>query len=298
MTPTRRPRSSTASCTSTCTARSSPAASCWSAAPRPPEVDRRARSGGCWCTSTTSTPAAAGMPSTTRGRYWTAVPTTRSRPSRRRCGRAGFRAGTRSCGSTRVPGARRPPTGSWPNWTPGQSAPVSGRRRPLRVLAEGGPRPRPGLGPPLAQCRRRPGRDPLLRRPRPRRGAGAGSQPRRGRTPPVDLTPPRRPRTDLGAHRHRPGRTHRLRRRPRAGPPLPHRTAAPGAPGHTQGHRATRDPDRPRPRLLGVARRPATRPCPPRLHPERDQQDPRGAVQPPPRATRACLDADLVGAPR
>ena len=75
-------RSPAASSTSTCTARSCAAGSCWSARERA----ARARSSGCCCTSTTSTPSTAGIPRTIPRRCSVGVPTTRSRPTRTGCG--------------------------------------------------------------------------------------------------------------------------------------------------------------------------------------------------------------------
>ena len=130
--------------------------------------------------------------------------------------------------------------------------------------------------------------------------ARLAGQLRRRRVAPVDLPAAGRAPTDLGADRHRPGRRHQLRRRPRARATLPDGAGAPRRRRNAGGHRQARHPDpntgSPRPHLRrhpqtgrsglpgrgpnrartgqpAVVPASARRPRPARLHAERHQQD-------------------------
>ena len=73
--------------------------------------------------------------------------------------------------------------------------------------------------------------------------ARLAGQLRRRRVAPVDLPAAGRAPTDLGADRHRPGRRHQLRRRPRARATLPDGAGAPRRRRNAGGHRQARHPD-------------------------------------------------------
>ena len=210
----------------------------------------------------------------------------------------------------------------------GQPAPLPGRRRQARAS---GTRRRPTHAPDwidaLAQRRRRPGRDRVrtscsTRRPALAWAANYGAIELHPWTSTVDAPAP----ADVGADRHRPRRRRRtfddvlvlarLHRTAlehlgvRAVPKVTGKRGiqiwVPVADGYTfDDTRAWVEPlsrtigdDRARPGQLGVGGRRARRPGPPRLHPERDQQDARRAVQRPARAGRAGVGADHLGRAR
>ena len=171
------------------------------------------------------------------------------------------------------------------------------------------------LGGPLALRRRRSGRDPVVHGPRLAGLPRVGRQlRRRRRDPSVELDDGRARAAPLGVRRPRPGRTDHVGRPGPPGRPAPHRARPPRRPGHAQGDGEARHPDldprraglhlrrdprlgraavpddrpdRPRARELGVAEGPPRRAGPPRLHPERRQQDPGGPVRGASRARRA-----------
>ena len=195
------------------------------------------------------------------------------------------------------------------------------------LLAQGSALARAGVDHPLAERRRRPGRDQpstsCSTRPRRWRGPRTTARSRCTRGPRRAKTPhqPTWAMIDID-----PGEDELVRRRARARSTAPHRAGAPRRAGDAEGDRAARAAD------LGARGRSATRsttrargsrssrarsaqPVPDlvswewevaearrqgaaRLHPERDQQDARRSVQPQARAGRARVGADHVGRAR
>ena len=182
------------------------------------------------------------------------------------------------------------------------------RHRQARLLAQGGAVARAGLDHSLALRGPRPRRDRVVLRRGLARRARLDGELWRHRAAPVDVHGGRAPSADLGDDRHRPGGQGHLRRRARAGAPVPHRARSPRRGCVPEGHRQARRPDlgarrrglrvqghqrvggapvachrrhRPGPRELGVGEGQARRSHPARLHPERREQDPRRTVQRP-----------------
>ena len=160
------------------------------------------------------------------------------------------------------------------------------------------------------------------------RGAGHARLARAGgsgRAPSVDEPDRCARQAHLRADRHRPGRVDDLRRGARPRPPLPDRARAPRRPRRPEGDRAsaasrsgsrssgaTRSTRRAtgsrasrarwgrrcRTSSAGSGRSGAPRPGAPRLHPERDQQDPRRALLAAAGPGRAGLGPDPLGGAR
>ena len=182
---------------------------------------------------------------------------------------------------------------------------------------------------PLARDRRRRPRRPRCQRPPPgrqRRSPGLARQPGELRDPCLDREAARAVEADVRVHRHRPGREDDLGGDPRPGPAVPDRPRPPRGPRLPEDDRQARhpglDPDRPREvrvqrherlgrarvegrrvdrpgaHLMGVGQGGAQGPRAPRLHPERQHQDARRAVQRPSGGRRPGQRADHLGRAR